>query len=127
MLRKTLSQLLQGDAELIADLLAQKKTLAERARRLFEVLSHHGWKPLKPQGGLFLTASPVDLLGKKMGRTVISEENVADLLRERTGIVINTPGWTGIPGYFRFVLSVPELEFEEALAGLRSFAGGIDG
>lgn len=124
-LKTSCAQLLRGDSELVRELSEQRKALGDRARRLCEVLRRTGWEPLEPQGGLFLTATPKGLIGKTSGKTVLSIENVADRLRERTGIVINTPGWTGMPGYFRFVLSVPEREFEAALAGLQSFFGEL--
>jgi methionine S-methyltransferase len=124
--KKALSLWLRDDPELLGELEAQRKTLGERATRLRETLARTGWSPLPPQGGLFMVARPTGLLGRRSGKTVLTLENLADALRERTGIVINTPGWTGIPGYFRFVLSVTDAELEAALKGLMDFHEGLD-
>jgi methionine S-methyltransferase len=123
--KKALALWLRGDPELLGELDSQRKTLEQRANRLGAVLNQTGWETLTPQGGLFLVAKPTSLLGRHSGKIVLSLGNVADALRERTGIVINTPGWTGIPGYFRFVLSVTETEFEAALNGLKLFFGDL--
>lgn len=123
--KKAVALWLRGDPELMGELGAQRETLARRASQLGTALKASGWEPLSSQGGLFLIARPLGLIGKRSGDQVLSLDNIADVLREQSGIVINSPGWTGIPGYFRFVLSVREAEFEAALSGLRTFFGAL--
>jgi methionine S-methyltransferase len=120
-LRFVLKKLYQGQNKSAADLVNQRSQLLSRALRLTEVLNHSGWEALPPQGGLFLIARPIGLIGKIKNGVTVTDKNVAQLLREQTGIVINSPDWIGIPGYFRFVLSVSESEFEKALVKLTEF------
>jgi methionine S-methyltransferase len=124
-LKKTLSLALRGDATLSRELETQRRVLGERAARLADVLRRAGWEPLPSRGGLFMVAKPAAILGKRSGKVTLTLDNVADQLREHAGVVINTPGWTGIPGYFRFVLSVTEEEFEGAVRGLLEFYQGL--
>ncbi len=119
--KRVLSHYLRQDPGLMAELDAQKAELILRAKRLSEVLISTGWRVLAPQGGLFMTAKPEKILGRTVAGKAITIESIANLLRETTGVMINTPGWTGIPGYFRFVLSVEDSEFEKGLKGLRLF------
>jgi methionine S-methyltransferase len=124
-LKKVLGQVLQRDPVLMGELEAQATELGLRAKRLAEALKASGWEPLGSYGGLFLVASPVGLIGKKAGQTRLTMDNVADVLRERTGVMINTPGWTGVAGHFRFVLSVSHSDFESAIEGLTAFWKGL--
>lgn len=127
-LKRVYAQLLAREPELVAELESQRRLLRERGERLAETLRRCGWDPLPPQGGLFLTATPSRIVGKTHGGPgaakgmLVTMENVADALRERAGVIVNSPGWTGIPGYFRFVLSVTEAEFASALSALEDFA-----
>jgi len=120
--KRIYGQLLRRDPELLAALDQQRQTLDERRTHLSRVLSDHGWTVLDPEGGLFLTASPTGLIGRSLADgTLLSLENLAHVLRAHTSLMINTPGWTGIPGHFRFVLSVEASELERALRAIREF------
>jgi methionine S-methyltransferase len=106
-LKKIYQKLIQADPALISELTSQKQELKHRADELSEILTQMGWKPLPPSGGLFLSATPLD--SKK-------SPGMADFLRNQAHIVVNPPEWTGIPGYYRFVLSTPRTQFDAALA-----------
>ena len=128
-LKKVFGQILRREPEILENLSQQRTALRERANRLEAALRRSGWDVLPPKGGLFLTATPTRIIGKTWGKTSgkpgtsqINHENVCEVLRKRAGVIINSPGWTGIPGYYRFVLSVPEVEFEAALSALEAFS-----
>ncbi len=100
---------------------AQRKQLHQRSQKLSQVLIHSGWRVLDSRGGLFLVATPQKLLGcSSQGRT-LTLENLSQILREESGVAVNSPEWIGLPGYFRFVLSVDESEFNKALEALQQF------
>lgn len=120
-LKFVLKKLYKSSHQMQNALKFQRDTLKARALRLTVVLKNSGWKVLSPSGGLFLIATPEKLLGKKIVNEIISTQNIAQLLRESTGLVINSPEWIGIPEYFRFVLSVSNDEFERALVAINNF------
>jgi methionine S-methyltransferase len=108
---------------------SQCKSLHKRAKQLVEVLQESGWTPIIPQGGLFLVAKPSAFLGKtlvyeregKKFTTIINGDTITKVLFSQLNIAINSSTWTGIPDYCRFVLSVSESEFQEALKRIRTF------
>lgn len=110
--KKLYRQLLDNQSELISELLEQKKELKLRSEQLIEVLKQNHWAPLEPSGGLFLSATPSD--SKHV-------DGLEKRLREKMGVIINPPSWTGISNYFRFVLSTSRSEFDDALKRLRDF------
>ena len=110
-----LKKILQRQKQMSASLEWQKNTLRERAKKLTQVLSESGWSILPPRGGLFLIATPEGLIGRKQKEVLLTFDNLAYQLRLHTGITINSPEWIGIPGYFRFVLSVSEKLFHNLL------------
>ncbi len=119
--RKLLDAQLAEQPKLLQHLFEQKQTLAERANRLGEVLTQQGWNVIKPEGGLFLVASPGDL--KRMSDIQATERGddiCARLFREQN-VAINNSTWTGLPGYCRFVLSCSEKDFEVALGRIEQF------
>jgi methionine S-methyltransferase len=124
-LKFVLKKLYKSSQQMLSSLNFQRQVLKERAHRLTEVLQNSGWKVLNPSGGLFLIATPEKLLGKKVANEIISIQNIAQLLRENTRVVINSPEWIGIPEYFRFVLSVSDEEFEKALVAINNFYKSI--
>ncbi len=109
---------------------SQRQLLQTRAKQLAEVLQQSGWKAIMPQGGLFLVAKPDAFLGKTVlyeqdglqQETVIDGDSVATVLFSQVGLTINSASWTGLPNYCRFVLSVAEDEFQEALRRIRKFS-----
>ncbi len=119
--RRLLEAQLDEDPLLLKEMSRQKIELKDRATKLADVLNRNGWKVLTPQGGLFLVAKPTTILNRQYNGTLVSEENLASLLRQHGGVSINPPKWTGIPHYFRFVLSMQSEEFVEALKRLEKF------
>ena len=117
----------EKDETLLSDLKGQQQKLKERYTALNEVLNSLGWKVLPPQGGLFLVAKPEKYIGKKImvqGKEVtISSENINEVLFYTVDLLINNEIWTGIPEYCRFVLSVEEDDFSNALSKLKKFDG----
>lgn len=110
-LRQLTRDILTHEPTLKAALTQQRDTLKERARTLSSTLSKAGWAPLPSQGGLFLCATPKN--PKRIHR-------LEEFYREKVGVVINPPHWTGIPGYFRFVLSTSEADFSEAIERIKT-------
>jgi methionine S-methyltransferase len=105
-LKKLYQNLIDRNSELIRELQKQNLELKQRADLLSNTLRNHGWDPLPTQGGLFLSATPI---------RPIKADSMADQYRKTIGVVINPPSWTGIPEYFRFVISTSSQQFEEAL------------
>lgn len=110
---------------LLNDLKQQQQSLKERYAKLNAVLQSLGWKVLPPEGGLFLVAKPEKYLGKKLvvngKEIVISSSSINEALFYSVGLLINNDVWTGIPGYCRFVLSVEDEVFADALDKLKAF------
>ncbi|MDB2447280.1 aminotransferase class I/II-fold pyridoxal phosphate-dependent enzyme [bacterium] len=98
------------DSDLITKLEEQRLTLKKHAKKLETVLSENGWTTIYPEGGLFLVAKPPQNLHGKP---------VSDLLFEQANVSINSDEWTGLNNYYRFVLSVEESVFSEALKRLK--------
>nr|HPH29265.1 aminotransferase class I/II-fold pyridoxal phosphate-dependent enzyme [Pseudomonadota bacterium] len=121
-LKKALRQQLERDAVLLAELAAQRQELRQRASALAVALQATGWEPLSSKGGLFLVARPsAKLLACTLGGVQLRYDNLASLLHQATGVLLNPPEWTGLPGYFRFVLSVSRADFDAALQKLADF------
>ena len=105
----------------------QINILRERAIELTTLLEKKEWTVLKPEGGLFLVASPTGLLGKKISLKNSSDiitldaTNVSEVLFNVCNLLINNQDWTGIPGYCRFVLSIEESDFREGMERLEKF------
>ncbi len=122
--RKVVTQLTAREPALLTHLDSQRETLRRRAQDLTRCLTETGWEVCPPQGGLFLVAAPRDLLGRRLRTPAggvtpqLTEDNLAESLLAATGVLINGPRWTGLPGYFRFVLSVRGDEFADALRRL---------
>ncbi len=59
---------------------SQRQLLQTRAKQLTEVLQRSGWKPIMPQGGLFLVAKPDAFLGKTVSyeQDGLKQETVID-------------------------------------------------
>jgi len=98
----------------------QRFELQRRASILSKTLDESGWQALPPRGGLFLVATPTKLLGRSFKGMSITVQNLAQILRDEFRLVINTPEWIGIPGYFRFVLSVEENDFNKAINAIQN-------
>lgn len=121
-LKKALRQQLERDAVLLAELAAQRQELRQRASALTVALQATGWEPLSSKGGLFLVARPsAKLLACTLQGVQLRYDNLASLLHQATGVLLNPPEWTGLPGYFRFVLSVSRADFDAALQKLADF------
>lgn len=127
--KRLYSLLVKEDAQMMADLGNQQATLKKRFEILNKLLNELGWKLLSPQGGLFLVGSPAKYFGKTLlfngEEQEITASNINEALFEKVNLLINNDVWTGIPGYCRFVLSVEDHVFEEALIKLRQFDGLI--
>jgi methionine S-methyltransferase len=107
------------DSQLIEQLQQQRESLMKRAEELHEVLKLGGWKVLIPDGGLFLLASPIGLIGKRYKDTIITLENITEILADECQVLINNDKWVGITSYFRFVLSAEH--FYTGLERIKSF------
>jgi methionine S-methyltransferase len=126
---KRLLQAQENNAGLLSDLRQQRAILAKRAEKLANALEETGWKPLRGQGGLFMAAAPMAYLGKEItvstpqgDRTyILDSSNISEALFYATGLLINNAVWTGIPEHCRFVLSVSDEAFEQALNCLQVF------
>lgn len=106
----------------------QKTILKERGQKLASRLISLGWSVLEPEGGLFLCASPSKHLSlssetdKHSARTIqASADKIAEALFRKTGLLVNSATWTGLPSHLRFVLSVEDDVFEMALKKLGEF------
>ncbi|MBL4863128.1 MAG: aminotransferase class I/II-fold pyridoxal phosphate-dependent enzyme [Crocinitomicaceae bacterium] len=123
--KKLYQLLINKNASLLSDLNKQQAILQDRYKALNTVLIECGWKVLKPEGGLFLVASPEKYIGKKItvrDKTyTLSSNTINEALFYSVNLLINNDVWTGIPGYCRFVLSVEEEVFEKALEKLKAF------
>ncbi|MEY4065315.1 MAG: hypothetical protein RIR26_1523 [Pseudomonadota bacterium] len=108
----------------------QRAILRERSRRLCSRLESLGWDVLEPEGGLFLCASPTRHLGfnspvakikeEQESLQVYADKTVLELF-QKTGLLVNSATWTGLPAHLRFVLSVEHDVFEMALRKLQEF------
>ena len=128
-MRRFFEWVARGEEEIKKHEKYQRQLLQQRAKQLAAVLQDCGWTPIIPQGGLFLVAKPDVFLGKTLfyeqegikQETVIDGDSITIVLFSRVGLTINSATWTGLPDYCRFVLSVSETEFQEALKRMRQF------
>ncbi|MFT6443538.1 MAG: methionine S-methyltransferase [Salibacteraceae bacterium] len=115
----------EKDKALLDDLKNQQVKLKERYSELNEVLQSLGWKVLPPQGGLFLVAKPEKYIGQKImfdgKEMLISSSNINEALFYSVGLLINNDVWTGISDYCRFVLSVEDFVFIDAIDKIKAF------
>ncbi len=107
-------KMLNADPAITSYLERQNQILRDRAARLSERLTGVGFEVLPPHGGLFLVAKSKKISGDALARKLF----------DKTDLLVNGDSWTGVPGYVRFVLSVTDESFEEALRRLRDFRGG---
>jgi methionine S-methyltransferase len=125
--KKLISKHNTGDVRIKKALSQQTTILFKRANELADVLTHYGWDVIQPKGGLFLIASPVSLMGKKVCCSFQNEpvecsaKNLTKILHDQLNILINNDEWTGISGYCRFVLSIGEKDFYTGLERIRAF------
>lgn len=131
--KRLLAESLRDDSVTREELVAQRRLLADRAHRLCAVLRASGWDPIEPEGGLFVLARPSDRLVSAATNAAASIPGPGDAvvraLLHGERLLVNGPAFTGIPGHYRFVLSVEEDVFEKALTALRSFharLGAVD-
>jgi methionine S-methyltransferase len=126
-IKKLFSKYINGDDRINASLNNQISVLKERGKILSDVLIRKGWEVIEPKGGLFLIASPISMLGKKVVCSFqndsfeINSTNVSNVLHDKLNLLINNDEWTGIPGFCRFVLSVSEEAFTEGISRLEKF------
>lgn len=121
MYKKILGDLAAKKDSLVQHLQNQKLTLRKRALSLAETLRKGGWDVLIPGGGLFLVAKPTQgVFNVLAADEILNDENICATVFERTGVLINSPKWTNLTGYCRFVLSVEERIFDEACKRLDS-------
>jgi methionine S-methyltransferase len=115
----------EKNTDLMTDLSNQQSKLRKRCLELTTVLQALGWNVLPPNGGLFLVAKPDKYMGLKLTindkEITISSSNINEALFYSVDLLINNDVWTGIPGYCRFVLSVEEPVFKDALDKLQTF------
>lgn len=136
--KKILALLNQAKNPLIDALSERRAIFQQRATVLAEVLSKNGWEPIIPSGGLCLLARPVNFEGKTItyslfkadrsdGQEVVSKtvelnsESIAEALFHVVGVTVNSSGWTGVPGFCRFVFAIDEQEFDVGLKRLQEF------
>ncbi|MFS8002594.1 Methionine S-methyltransferase [Helianthus anomalus] len=131
-IRYTAKKLLQlGEQKLDLTGVAQEQgiMLATRFNRLKETLEKCGWEVIEACGGVSMIAKPSTYLGKsikleKDGYTweaKLSDTNIREAMLRATGLCINGPSWTGIPGYCRFTLALEDGDFDRALDCIMKF------
>jgi methionine S-methyltransferase len=108
---------------------SQRDLLCKRSEILADQLTSLGWHVIEPDGGLFLSASPRkyfklddqpnDKTDKR--KMTLLADSIADDIFKKTGLLLNNSTWTGLPGFLRFVVSVDDLDFQQALQKLREF------
>ncbi|KAL8254966.1 hypothetical protein R6Q59_033187 [Mikania micrantha] len=125
-IRYTAKKLLES-GELNVDLTGaaqgQGKFLAARLKRLKETLENCGWEVIEAHGGVSLIAKPSTYIGKNiklekdgsMWETKLNDTNIREAMLRATGLCINGPSWTGIPGYCRFTFALEDGDFDQAL------------
>ncbi|XP_071725797.1 methionine S-methyltransferase [Rutidosis leptorrhynchoides] len=110
-----------GDLTGAAD--GQGKLLATRLNRLKETLVSCGWEVVEARGGVSVVAKPSAYLGKSVKLKMdgytweakLDDSNIREAMLKATGLCINGPSWTGIPGYCRFTLALEDGDFDRAL------------
>lgn len=118
-LKRILNSINIQQTPLTEHLTAQRQLLSHRAQQLSEVLTDCGWHVLPPHGGLFLVAKPLQSFWDHMdNQTDWNDHTIVDLIFNKTEVLINSPFWTGLPGFCRFVLSVDERIFKDAIGRL---------
>ncbi|KAM0046734.1 putative methionine S-methyltransferase [Helianthus debilis subsp. tardiflorus] len=131
-IRYTAKKLLElGEQKLDLTGVAQEQgiMLATRFNRLKETLEKCGWEVIEACGGVSMIAKPSTYLGKsikleKDGNTweaKLSDTNIREAMLRATGLCINGPSWTGIPGYCRFTLALEDGDFDRALDCILKF------
>ncbi|CAM6128403.1 unnamed protein product [Calypogeia fissa] len=129
-IKKLLHKLEEKSGDLVDGLTLQKKILKERAEGLQRALVDCGWQAIMPCGGTSLVAEPSTYVGKVVSyvdssnatkEVVLGSTNIGDVLFKTTGLCISSSAWTGIRGYYRFVISCKEDDFQKALGCLQSF------
>ena len=107
----------KADADLVAKLEEQRLTLRKHCEQLSSLLTRYEWNVLVPKGGLFLVARPP---AKYLG------QDLTTILFEKADVLINSPEWTGLENYYRFVLSIPSDIFKQALIRLENALNSLD-
>lgn len=88
-----------------------------------QTLESCGWEVIEACGGVSVLAKPSAYLSKsikleKDGSTweaKLNDTNIREAMLRATGLCINGPSWTGIPGYCRFTLALEDGDFDRAL------------
>lgn len=89
-----------------------------------------GWQVIMPCGGFSLVAEPSTYIGKVISyvdssnvtrEVVLESKNIRDVLVMTTGLCVSSSSWTGLPGFYRFVISCKEDDFQNAFRCLQSF------
>jgi len=124
--RKVYAALNEPENPLHSHLESQREKLRNRSKMLCEHLTRLGWEVVKPEGGLFVCASPRKYLNgiaqsADSNARTSAADSIADAIFKSTGLLINGSTWTGLPGYLRFVVSVEENEFASAVKKLQEF------
>ena len=113
---------LDTEPSLAAHLAQQRSTLVSRAEILSTLLTKNGWHVIRPEGGLFLLATPTRFI-KETGLTAIKGANlITEQLFDLQNVAINNSSWTGIAGYCRFVIAGNEQDFNQAMQRLDAFS-----
>ncbi|KAL8205974.1 hypothetical protein R6Q57_009525 [Mikania cordata] len=131
-IRYTAKKLLElGEEKLNLTGVAQEqgKLLADRFKRLKETLENCRWEVIEAHGGVSVIAKPCTYFGKhimleKDGSTWearLNDTNIREAILRATGLCINGPSWTGLPGYCRFTLALEDADFDRALDAILTF------
>ncbi|XP_023757434.1 methionine S-methyltransferase isoform X1 [Lactuca sativa] len=134
-IRYTAKKLLDLREQKAGDLLdatqGQWKLLSGRFKQLKETLEGCGWEVVEACGGVSIVAKPSAYIGKKLElnqqnsscswKAVLNDSNIREAMVRATGLCINGPSWTGIPGYFRFTLALQDTDFNRALECIIKF------
>ncbi|KAL4580554.1 hypothetical protein LXL04_016753 [Taraxacum kok-saghyz] len=86
-------------------------------------LERCGWEVVEARVGVSMIGKPCGYMGKRIDvnkdgclwKADLDELNIREAMVRATGLCVNGPSWTGIPGYFRFTLALCDTDFDRAL------------
>ncbi len=111
-LKRIYQELIRRDNDLLFELEQQRLELKARVQLLSAVLLDAYWDPLPSSGGLFLCATPGDL---------IKDRDIESFIKNEMKELAHPPKWAGLEKYYRFLISVDDAEFQALIRILKQF------
>ncbi|EYU33299.1 hypothetical protein MIMGU_mgv1a000547mg [Erythranthe guttata] len=115
----------QKREDLLSAISEQTEIVGSRYKQLKQTLETCGWEVLEAQAGVSILAKPTAYLGKTMKvnnqEIKLIDSSIREVMLKSTGLCINSPSWTGIPGYCRFTMALEDGEFKRALHCISKF------